>query len=135
MLLAIFVEWLLHNAGDDQWFPVAVRQWAHQIAGHPSDDLEGYLFGAHRRALAMIGATAEVSVGHGGHHPERALIALGLTLRQSGEVSKFGRGAKHGGRVGASGNAGSTADARSRVERSIGSLLCNQNCIGIRGAA
>src|SRR5258708_785565 len=133
--MAILVVWLLHNAGDDQWFPVAMRQRAHQVAVHPSDELKGYLLWANRFTLAMIGATAEEFVGHCGHHADSALVALGLTLRQRVEVSKFGRGEKHRGRVGASGNAGSTADARGCVERSIGSLLCNQNCIRIRGAA
>ncbi len=34
------MEWLLHMAGDDQWFPVAARQRAHQVAVHPSDELD-----------------------------------------------------------------------------------------------
>src|SRR5258705_13683226 len=68
MLMAILVVWLLHNAGDNQWLPMAVRQSAHQIPVHPSDELERYLFRADRRALAMIGATAKVFVGHRGHH-------------------------------------------------------------------
>ena len=63
--MAILVEWLLHNPGDNQWFPMAARQRTHQIAVHPSDELEGYLLWAHRPTLAMIRATAEVFVGHG----------------------------------------------------------------------
>ena len=81
--MAILVEWLLFNAGDDQWFPMSARQRPHQIAVHPSDELDGYLLWADRLTLAMIRATAEVFVGHGGHHAERALVALRLTLRQA----------------------------------------------------
>ena len=40
LLMAILVEWLLFNASDDQWFPMAVRQRPHQIAVHPSDKLD-----------------------------------------------------------------------------------------------
>ena len=97
MLMAILVVWLLHNAGDNQGLPMAVRQSAHQIPVHPSDELERDLFRADRPALAMIGATAEVFVGHRGHHTERALVALGLSLWQGVEVGKFGRGEKHRG--------------------------------------
>jgi len=48
MLMAILVVWLLHNAGDNQWFPVAVPGGPNQITVQLSDELQGYLLGANR---------------------------------------------------------------------------------------
>jgi hypothetical protein len=70
------------NIGDNQWFPVAVPYRSHQIAVHPSDELEGYLLRAHHFTLAMIRTTAEVFVGHRDHRAESPLVTLGLTLPQ-----------------------------------------------------
>ncbi len=128
--MAIFVECVLPYAGDFQRFPVAVRERPHQIAVHPSDELDGNLLWTNRATLAMIRATAEIFVGHGGYHAERALVALGLTLWQRVEMSNFGGGEKHRGRIRTGGNAGTTADARSRVKRGICRLLCDQNRVG-----
>jgi hypothetical protein len=61
---------------------VAAPCRSNQIAVHLSDELKGYLLGAHRFALAMIRATAEVFVHHRDHHAESPLVALGQTLRQ-----------------------------------------------------
>ena len=90
MIVGILVKWLLHYAGDNQWFPMPMPGGLNQVTVHPSDELEGDLFGAHRFTLAMIGTTAEAFVGHRNHHAERPLVALGLTLRQRVEVGNFG---------------------------------------------
>jgi len=86
----MFVEWLLYNAGDNQWLSVAAPYRSHQIAVHLPDELEGYPLGAYRFTFAMIRATAEPFVRHGDHHAEGPLVALGLTLRQRVEVRNFG---------------------------------------------
>ena len=69
------------------------------------------------------------------HHAERALVALGLTLRQGVEVGNFGGGEKHRGRIRAGGNAGSATDARRRVKRRIGRFFWNQDRIGVGSAS
>jgi len=84
-LVDILVEWVLHNAEDKQWFPVAAPCRSNQITVHLSDELERYLLGAHRFTLAMIRATAEEFVGHRDHHAESPLVTLGKRV----EVSDF----------------------------------------------
>ena len=89
MIVGILVKWLLHYAGDNQWLPMPMPGGFNQVTVHPSDELEGDLFGAHRFTLAMIGTAAEAFVGHGDHHAESSLIALRLTLRQRIQVGNF----------------------------------------------
>jgi hypothetical protein len=84
------VEWLLHNTGDNQWFPVTAPYRSHQIAVHLPDELEGYLLGAYGFTFAMIRATPEAFIRHCDQHAEGPLVALGLTLRQRVEVGNFG---------------------------------------------
>jgi hypothetical protein len=72
--------WLLHNAGHHQWFPPAAPYRFNQIPVHLSDELQGYLLGTHRLTFAVIGTTPEMFIHHRGHHCERPLITLGLTL-------------------------------------------------------
>jgi hypothetical protein len=115
--------WLLYNGGYNQWFPAATPCRSNQIAVHLSDELKGYLLGAHRFTLAMIRATAEVFVHHRHHHAESSLVALGLTLRKGVEVGNFGRSEKHGSCIRAGRDTCSTADACSRVKRSIRSFF------------
>jgi hypothetical protein len=64
----------------------------------------------------MICATAEVFVRHCNHHAEGPLVALGLTLWKNVELGNFGGGEKHDGCIRTRGDAGSAADACSRVK-------------------
>jgi len=123
----MLVRWLLHNAGRDQWFSVAAQCRSNQIAVRRSDELKGYLLGAHRFTLAMIRATAEVFVHHRGDHAESALVALGLTLRKGVEVGNFRGSQKHGGCIRTGGDPGSAADACSCVNRGIRGFFSDQD--------
>ena len=78
---------VLHNTGDTQWFPMVVPKLLNQNAIHLPDELYWYLFRTYRLTFAMISATAEQFVSHGGNHADRPLITLRLTLRgaSSGE--------------------------------------------------
>jgi hypothetical protein len=133
--LRILVGWLLHNAGHNQWFPAAAPCRSNQITIHLSDELKGYLLGAHRFTLAMIRATAKVFVHHRDHHAENPLVALGLTLRKGVEVGNFGGSKKHGGCIRAGCDTGSTADAGSCVKRSIRGFFWDQDRIGVESAS
>jgi hypothetical protein len=55
---------MLHDAGDNQRFPMAMPRRANQVAVHPSDELKRYFLGAHRFTLAMIRAAAEEFGSH-----------------------------------------------------------------------
>jgi hypothetical protein len=119
--------WLLHNAGNIQWFPAAAKYRLNQITVHLANELKRYLLGAHRFTLTMIRTAAEVFIHHCDNHAERPLIALGLTLRKRVKVPNFGRGEEHGRGIRAGSDTGSTADACSRVKRSIRSFLWDQD--------
>src|SRR5690349_8456907 len=105
MLVGILMKWMLHHAGDHQGLSVAVPERSHQITVHLADELEGNLLRTHHGTLTMIRAAAEALVGHRSYHADGPLIALGLTLRQRIEVSKFRGGKKHRAGVGTGGDA------------------------------
>ena len=81
LLVRVFGRWQLHNAGNDQRFPVSVPESSNQIAVHISDELQRYPLGAYRFAFAMVRAASEEFISHRGHHAQRPLVALWLTLR------------------------------------------------------
>src|SRR5208337_4665686 len=127
MLVRVLRGWHLENAGDDKWLPVPVPEGSDQIAVHLADEFQRYLFGTYRFTFAVIRAAPKEFVSHRGHHAEGPLVTLRLTLREGAQVSNFGRGEKHGGRVRAGRDAGSAANACGSVNRSVCILFCNQN--------
>jgi len=66
-----------------------------EVAVQLADELYRDLFGTYRFAFAMICATAEDLVSHGGYHAECPLVALRLTLRERVQVSDFSRCKEH----------------------------------------
>ena len=64
----ILMGWLLHNAGNIQWFPAAAKYRLNQITVHLANELKRYLLRAHRFTLTMIRTTAEVFIHHCDNH-------------------------------------------------------------------
>src|ERR1700748_2944709 len=119
MLVRVLNRWQLHNSGDYQRLAVLVAKRPNQIAVHLPDELQWYLFGAYSFTFAVVRAAAKVLITHRNDHAQGPLVALRLDLGKRVKVSYFGRGKKHGGCVRASRDAGSAADACSRVKCSV----------------
>ena len=88
--------WLLHDAGNVQWFPAATKYRLKQIAVHLADELKRYLLWTHGFTLTMIRTATEVFIHHGDNHAKSPLIALRLSLRKGVKVPDFGRSEEHG---------------------------------------
>ena len=108
---------------------------SNEVAVQLADELNRDLFGTYRFAFAVIRATAETLVSHCGYHAERPLVALRLTLGERVQVSNFSRGKEHRGCVRASCHAGSAANARSRIERSVGIIFGNETRVRVGSAS
>ncbi len=101
-----------------------------QVAIHSSDELDRNFLGAHGFALAVVGATAKVFIGHGSHHIGGALIALRLPLGKRIEMHDFRSGKKHRCGVGTGGHASAAPDAGRCVHGAVGLVLGHED--GVR---
>src|SRR5882724_11007349 len=108
---------------------------SNEVAVQLADELYRDLPGTYRFAFTVIGATAEELVPHFSHHAECPFVALRLTLRERVQVSNFSRGKKHRRCIRAGGHAGSAANARSRIKRSICILFRHENRVRIGSAS
>ena len=61
--------------------PAMMQRCVDEVSIHPTYKLDGNFFGADRFALAVVRATAEDFLRHGGDHVQRSPVALRLPLR------------------------------------------------------
>ena len=69
------------------------------------------------------------------HHAERALVPLGLALRQQAEVRDLGAGEQRGRGVRAGRDTRAAADAGRRVHGAVGVFLADEDVVAVDGAA
>src|SRR4051794_37576621 len=81
----------------------------HEVAVHQRDEVDRDLFGARRFALAVVRARTEVRL-HRLDHADRAVPALGLTLRQQVQMLQLRGGEQLSGTVRTCGNARTARD-------------------------
>jgi hypothetical protein len=87
--------------------------------------------GAYGLAGTRVRAVAEAELVHLGHHGLDALLGLGTSLREQGELADLGADEEHGGAVLARSHAGAAADAAGAVHGLVGVLLRDEDGVGV----
>src|SRR5712692_389012 len=104
------------------------------VAVHPRDEVDGDLFRADGLALPEHGAAAEV-LFHDLHHPDDALVALRLSLRQQSEVRDLGGGEELRGAVGTLRDTRAALDALRGVHGALLHRFGDEDVVGLGRAS